>query len=226
MPDLIAEQVSFGFTERPLLHDVGLTLHSGELIVCLGANASGKTTLLRLLSGLLVPRSGHIRVQGARSSHPRNQVGLLFQNPDHQMMADTVEAEIALGLELRGTDPVVIRRTVESLLSRFKLERFRSHSPQALSGGQKQRVALASIMASGPRFLLLDEPDSYLDAPSRRELMNGVDEVRRDCGMLWTTPHPRRMPEADKYFVLDAGCLEQRSRAEILAIANPVRAPL
>jgi energy-coupling factor transport system ATP-binding protein len=224
MSELVAEHVSFGFGERLLLHDINITVKAGEMIVCLGANASGKTTLLRLLSGLLTPGTGHIHVRGTSDSTPRNQVAILIQNPDHQMMAATVEEEIALGLELRGRDPKIIRASVDSLLARFQLEAFKHHPPQALSGGQKQRVALAAIMATMPQFLLLDEPDSFLDAPSRRELMGGVEEVRGDCGIVWTTPHPRRMPEVERYCLLSAGRLEECTREEILSISDAARA--
>jgi len=222
MPELVAQHLSFGFGDSPLFRDMDLTLQSGEMVVCLGANACGKTTLLRLLSGLLAPATGRVYVRGTNGEALRNQVGILFQNPDHQMMAPTVEEEIALGLELRGTKPEIMRETVDSLLARFQLDALKHHPPQALSGGQKQRVALAAIMASKPHFLLLDEPDSFLDAPSRRELMTGVEEVRRDCGILWTTPHPRRMPAADKYCLLRGGCLEDCSRDEIVIVTDAV----
>jgi len=220
MPELIAEHLSFSFGERLLLSEINFTLKSGEMIVCLGSNGSGKTTLLRLLSGLSAPAAGCVFVRGTDSPELRNQTGYLFQNPDHQMLAATVEEELALGLELRGIPAETVREVVESLLARFQLSALRDHPPQALSGGQKQRVALAAIMASKPHFLLLDEPDSFLDAPSRRELMAGVKAVRAQCGILWTTPHPNRMPLADRYFVLSEGTLREAARDELLSISD------
>ncbi|HEY3296282.1 MAG TPA: ABC transporter ATP-binding protein [bacterium] len=220
MAELAAEQVTFGYDGAPLLRDISLTLRQGELTVCLGGNGSGKTTLLRLMSGLLTPAGGHVVVRGMENALPRQQTGMLFQNPDHQMLAGNVEEEIALGLELRGTPPAQIRETVEALLSRFQITSLRHHPPQALSGGQKQRVALAAIMAAKPRFLLLDEPDSFLDAPSRRELMSAVDEVRAECGILWMTPSPKRMPAADRHCLLRTGMLRECSREELHSVAD------
>lgn len=224
MPELIAEQLSFSYGDKSLLHDIALTLRSGELVVCLGGNGSGKTTLLRLLSGLLSPGAGRVFVRGSSNYAVRNQVGILFQNPDHQMLAATVEEEIALGLELRGTPPPVIREMVDLYLDRFRLRAFKHHPPQALSGGQKQRVALAAIMVSKPGFLLLDEPDSYLDAPSRSEFMVGVAEVRDECGLLWTMPHPRSMPFADRYCLLSDGRLCECLREDLVKMSNALSA--
>jgi energy-coupling factor transporter ATP-binding protein EcfA2 len=181
--------------------------------------------LLRLLSGLLSPASGRVFVRGTEHPDVHNQVGILFQNPDHQMLAATVEEELALGLELRGVSPDVMRSTVENLLSRFQLEPFRNHSPQALSGGQKQRVALAAIMAVRPQFLLFDEPDSYLDAPSRRELLSAVEEIRADCGIIWATPHPRHMPLAERFALVRDGTLRECSEEELRIIASKSSAP-
>ncbi len=176
MRELRAEQVSFGFAgQPPLLTDVSLNLGTGERVVLAGRNGSGKTTLLRILSGLLPPTGGRVYIHGESDESPRNRVGILFQNPDHQMIAPTVEEEIALGLELRGEQPSEIRRVVDGLLARFGLTELAASPPEALSGGQKQRVALAATMAWAPPFLLLDEPDSFLDAPSRRS-----------CCVAWT----------------------------------------
>ncbi len=217
MRKLRAEHVSFGFAgQPPLLTDVSLNLGTGERVVLVGRNGSGKTTLLRILSGLLPPTGGRVYIHGESEESPRNRVGILFQNPDHQMIAPTVEEEIALGLELRGEDPREIRRVVAGLLTRFGLTELASSPPEALSGGQKQRVALAATMAWAPPFLLLDEPDSFLDAPSRRELLRGVDEVREQCGLLWVLPHTRQLPEAQRYLLLEAASVRECTRRELL----------
>jgi energy-coupling factor transport system ATP-binding protein len=212
--ELVAERVTFGFGAQPVLKDVSLTLRTGEMIVCIGANAGGKTTLIRILSGLLEPASGDVVVRGSVLSSPLGQVGVLFQNPDQQMIAATVEDEIALGLELRGVESHWIEERVEEMLARFRLVEFRNHPPQALSGGQKQRLALAAIMVAKPLFLLLDEPDSFLDAPSRRELLDGIESIRGDCGILWTSPHPRHVPLADRWLLLQHGTLTEHPRGE------------
>jgi energy-coupling factor transporter ATP-binding protein EcfA2 len=189
-------------------------------VVLVGRNGCGKTTLLRILAGLLTPASGRVYIQGENEASPRNRVGILFQNPDHQMIAPTVEEEIALGLELRGEEPRVMRSVVDALLARFGLTELKASPPEALSGGQKQRVALAATMAWSPPFLLLDEPDSFLDAPSRRELLRGVDDVRGQCGVLWVLPHTRQLPEADRFLLLEQERVRECSRADLLALTG------
>jgi energy-coupling factor transport system ATP-binding protein len=221
LSELRVEDLTFAYAGMPpLFEHVSFSVRSGEFVVIVGGNGSGKTTLLKILAGLAVPRHGRVWIDQADNDR-RGAVGLLFQNPEHQMIASTVEEEIALGLELRGADPEFMRVEVEALLSRFALTDFRLCPPEALSGGQKQRVALAATMVTHPSFLLLDEPDSFLDAPSRRELMSAVSESRKSCGLIWMTPNPRRMPEADGYFLLSDRRLTPTSRAELLALAEP-----
>jgi energy-coupling factor transporter ATP-binding protein EcfA2 len=223
MRELRAERVRFGFAgQAPLLENVNLSLRTGERAVLVGRNGSGKTTLLRILAGLLTPSGGRVYVHGESDESPRKRVGILFQNPDHQMIAPTVEEEIALGLELRGEQPREIRRVVDSLLARFGLQDLVPSPPEALSGGQKQRVALAATMAWAPPFLLLDEPDSFLDAPSRRELLRGVDEVRAQCGLLWVLPHTRQLPVADRYWLLHETAVRECGREELLRLTGAV----
>jgi energy-coupling factor transporter ATP-binding protein EcfA2 len=216
--ELTASDLGFAFAHQtPLLDGLNLTVRTGETVVLWGENASGKTTLLRLLAGMLEPLRGTVRIDGTPVAEPRGRVGILFQNPDHQMIAPTVEEEIALGLEFRGTPPEAMRPVVENLLGRFGLEQMRSRSPESLSGGQKQRVTLAAIMAFRPLFLLFDEPDSYLDAPSRRDLLAAVEEIRSEVGMLWTTPNPRRRPRADRLLLLECGRIRELSESELTA---------
>ena len=221
MAELTARDLCFAFGDRPpLLDGLNLTVRTGETVVLAGENASGKTTLLRLLAGMLPPLRGRVRINGTSLAEQRGRVGILFQNPDHQMIAPTVEEEIALGLELRGTRPEVMRPVVDGLLERFDLKPMRSRSPESLSGGQKQRVALAAIMACRPLFLLFDEPDSYLDAPSRRDLLGAVEEIRGEVGMVWTTPNPRRRPRADRLLLLEGGQIRELSESELTAHAQ------
>ena len=218
MADLTATDVSFAFGHQPPLFDrLNLTVRTGEAVVLVGENGCGKTTLLRLLAGMLEPLQGVVRINGTPVTEQRGRVGILFQNPDHQMIAPTVEEEIALGLELRGTPGEVMRPVVDGLLERFALEPMRTRSPESLSGGQKQRVALAAIMAFRPLFLLFDEPDSYLDAPSRRDLLSAVEEIRGEVGMVWTTPNPRRRPRADCLLFLERGRIRELSESELTA---------
>jgi energy-coupling factor transporter ATP-binding protein EcfA2 len=206
--ELKAEDLHFKYADgTEVLRGVSLAVRRGEMVTILGENASGKTTLLKLLAGLVSPSSGCATVDGVPVHRVRERVGIVFQNPEHQMIAATVEEEIALGLELRGVPQPAMHRQVEGLLSRFDLTALRSTSPDNLSGGQKQRVALAAVMVSQPEFLLFDEPDSLLDAPSRAELEASVEIVRDTCGIVWTSPHPKRMPVSDRKFELRDGVL-------------------
>ena len=212
MTGLSAEQLDFRYPDgTSVLAALTLTIARGEMVVILGANGSGKSTLLRLLAGLMRPTSGSITVEGAPIAHARDRVGLVFQNPDHQMITPSVTEELALGLELRGLPVGDIREHVEETLQRFDLMDLRAQSPEALSGGQKQRVALAAIMVMRPDYLLFDEPDSLLDAPARSEFMRSVDLLRPACGILWTCPHPKRMPTSDRLFELAEGTLHARA---------------
>lgn len=216
MSQLRLDAVEFYYhPDRPLLSRVSLTVERGERIVIVGANGSGKTTLLRLMAGLLRPRSGWITVNAVDATAARDRIGILFQNPDHQMIAESVEAEIALGLELRAMPPVQMAPLVDAALRRFSLESLRARPPEQLSGGQKQRVALAAITVLQPDYLLFDEPDSFLDAPSRRELNRSIETIAPDCGIVWTLPGVRRMPDADRYLALSAGELCECTRRDL-----------
>ena len=212
MSGLEASDVGFGFSDgTAVLSHVNLSVARGEFVAILGANASGKSTLLRLLSGLLRPTLGQVTVDDIPVVRVRDRVGLVFQNPDHQMIAPTVEEELALGLELRGIGVPDIRARVEEVLRQFDLLDMRDRSPESLSGGQKQRVALAAIMTIRPEYLLFDEPDSLLDAPSRREWMSAVELIRHSCGIVWTSPHPKRLPQTDRTYELADGVVHERS---------------
>jgi energy-coupling factor transport system ATP-binding protein len=217
--ELTAAGLGFAYAgQPPLLDEINLTVRSGEMAVIVGENACGKTTLLRLLAGMLVPSRGSVCIDGIPISELRRRVVILFQNPDHQMIAPTVEEEIALGLELRGTPLEIMRPVVDDLLVKFGLEPMRTRPPESLSGGQKQRVALAAVMALRPLFLLLDEPDSYLDAPSRRDLLDALEPIRGEVGMVWTAPDPRRCPRCDRRILLERGAIRECSDYELAAL--------
>ncbi|OPX32428.1 MAG: hypothetical protein B1H40_02580 [Candidatus Latescibacteria bacterium 4484_181] len=158
------------------LEDIDLEIEEGESVAIMGANGSGKTTLARCINGLLLPSSGEVTVDGLctyRSEHIpaiRRRVGMVFQNPDNQIVATTVEREIAFGLENIGIPPARMRQRVTQALRRFELEQYRHHPPHRLSGGEKQRLAIASVLAMEPKYLILDEPTSLLDPRGRREV--------------------------------------------------------
>jgi energy-coupling factor transport system ATP-binding protein len=206
--ELKAEGVHYRYGEgSEILHDVNLVVRHGELVAVLGENGSGKTTLLKLLAALLKPSDGKIAIDDSPVDQVRDRVGIVFQNPEHQMIAASVEEELALGMEFRGVPPEEMSRRVETEIKRFELESLRFESPESMSGGQKQRVALAAIMITNPEFVLFDEPDSLLDAPSRKDLAEAVSALRSSTGIVWTCPHPRRLPAADRYYELREGKL-------------------
>ncbi|RPH94101.1 ABC transporter ATP-binding protein [candidate division KSB1 bacterium] len=226
MAELRVNDVTFGYPgASPLLRRISFHITTGETVALVGENACGKTTLLRIMAGLLSPTEGQVTLDGRPGHEFSSRVALLFQNPDHQMIAATVEEEIALGMELRGVDPKRMRQVVDAFLVRFQLKDLKHRSPETLSGGQKQRVALAAVMALKPEFLLLDEPDSFLDGPSRREFRDAVDIVRSETGILWVSPDPRKMPAAHRFLFLDnhvlvectADELRQRAARDIYA---------
>lgn len=216
MSELRACSVRFAFSNGlPLIRDASFVIKSGETIVLLGRNACGKTTLLRLLAGLILPQSGAVEIDGFPVADNRKRVGILFQNPDHQMIAPTVEEEIALGLELRGVEQKEMQRRVDEMICKFHLSDLRKRSPETLSGGQKQRTALAAIMIQQPDFLLFDEPESYLDGISRREFMTAVAEIRQSVGLLWTTPNMKNCPNCDRILYLSEGSVREVSMEEL-----------
>lgn len=206
---LHAEQLAFAYRgSATLFANVSFTLQEGERVVLLGDNAAGKSTLLRVCAGIQLPRHGRVTVDG-RPVAPRD-IGMVFQNPDDQLLAATVESEIALALELRGESKTEMRPKVDTVLERFELSAIRSRIPTTLSGGQKQRVALAAVMIAEPRFLLLDEPDSYLDATARRQFAAAVQLVA-GCGVLWTASSTRNLPAHDRLLRLTAGGIVKES---------------
>ena len=146
------------------LNEINLTLKDGESVGLMGANGSGKTTLARCLNGLLLPTSGDVLVDNLNTRNPmdlneiRRLVGMVFQNPENQIVSTTVEREIAFGLENLGIPHDRMHGIVDQMLLRFDLERYRNHPPHLLSGGEMQRLALASVMAMSPKYLVFDEP--------------------------------------------------------------------
>lgn len=169
-------QFSYPDQARCALKIDRLSVARGESVCIMGANGSGKSTLAKILARLLLPDSGEIRIDAQDSPIP---VGILFQNPENQMVAVTVEKEIAFALENLGVPPLEIENTIEGVLSRFSISHLRMRLTSELSGGERQRVALASIMAFRPPILVLDEPDSFLDETGRASLRDELDLIRK-----------------------------------------------
>ncbi len=167
-----------------ILSDISCEIAGGEFVALMGANGSGKTSFARCLNGIIQPASGVVLVDGMDTRAPehlleiRRRVGMVFQHPDNQMVAPTVEREIAFGLENLGVARAEMHARVEEMLERFELQAYREHAPHQLSGGEKQRVALAAILAMQPRHIIFDEPTSLLDHPSRVRLFETIAQLR------------------------------------------------
>jgi energy-coupling factor transport system ATP-binding protein len=174
----------FGNGLGPAIDGVDLAIEEGESVAVIGPSGSGKTTLLRLMNALLVPTEGLVSVDGLDTRDPgntwevRRRVGLIFQNPDNQLVSTTVERELAFGMENLGVPQPEIAERVERALVELRLEPLRHRAPHRLSGGEKQRVAIAAVFCMRPACLLLDEPTSLLDAAGRSDVWNTIGLLR------------------------------------------------
>ena len=209
------DNVSYSYdAERNALGGVSFGIDAGEFVSVLGSNGSGKSTLAKLMNGLLVPRSGEVRVNGRPTSDAKSLadtrclVGMVFQNPDDQIVASTVEDDVAFGPENLGLDPAEIRERVTRSLAQVGLEGLEGSSTHALSGGQKQRVAIAGALAMQPQVLILDEAESMLDPRGRRDLMRICEELHgRGIAIVLITHSTEMAMLADRILVLDQGAL-------------------
>ncbi len=195
---------------RKALDDVTFSLGPGEMLAVVGANGSGKSTLARLANGLLLPASGRVLVEGidtaTRSQRVRTLVGIVFQRPDDQIVATTVEDDVAFGPENLGLERDEIRRRVDQALAAVGLTGLEAREPHLLSGGQKQRLALAGALALAPRYLVLDEPTSMIDPKGRGEVMRVVSRLREDGhGVMLITHDLEEALVADRVLVLQSG---------------------
>lgn len=213
---------------RRALRDVSLSVAPGELVAVVGANGSGKSTLVRLSNGLLSADSGAVRVDGfdagshAHAREVRTRVAAVFQRPDDQIVATSVEDDIAFGPENLGLDRSEIRRRVDAAIAAVGLGGLERAEPHLLSGGQKQRVAIAGALAMGATYLVLDEPTSMLDPTGRREV-RAVVEALRDAGhgVLLVTHDLAEAASAQRVMVLDAGeAAFMGSIEELLGLAD------
>lgn len=224
------EDVTFAYRTPdgaiPAVRSVSLSLEAGEVLAILGANGSGKSTLALLSNGLLAPDEGRVNVDGLDARDPdaayavRTKVGLVFQDPENQIVATTVEEEVAFGPENLGLPRDELRRRVDDALAQVGLSDLREAEPHQLSGGQKQRLALAGALAMSPRYLVLDEPASMLDPAGRAEVASIVPAlVDAGHGVAVITHDLSVLTLADRAIVLDAGRMVfEGSPLELLAI--------
>ena len=219
------KDINFSYTpektgDHKVINLLSLTIREGEFIALMGHNSSGKTTLARCLNGLLFPQSGHILVDEMDTNHQdniipiRKKVGMVFQNPDNQIVSTSVEREVAFGLENLGVPTETIHQVVAAILDRFQLSDYRRHPPHLLSGGEKQRLALASVLAMNPKYLVLDEPTSMLDPQGREHLLNLLKEIKQDNAtkptadqitIILITQFPEEALLADRLIVMTKG---------------------
>lgn len=196
---------------KPVLQSLNLSLSPGEMVGLVGGNGSGKSTLLRLLAGLVPAQSGTVEIDGVGSkeagfpSQCRRSLGLVFQNPESQLVANTVDEEVAFGPGQLGLPQSELKERVEWALQQVGLLERRSWQSHALSAGQKQRLALAAVLAMRPRYLLLDEPTSMLDPQARRQLMGYLQELRGQVGILLVTHRSEELEGCDRILHLQGG---------------------
>ncbi|MCX6362986.1 MAG: ATP-binding cassette domain-containing protein [Actinobacteria bacterium] len=211
--DISGLHYRYAGAQADALADLDLTVHEGEFVAVLGANGSGKSTLARLLGGLEKPTAarhalacGHdLLVEDGRLS-ARRDVGVLFQNPENQLVAQCVEDDVAFGLENLAWPAADMRRRVDAMLARFGLEELRRREPHMLSGGQKQRTALAGVIAVPRRVLVLDEPTAMLDPAGRDEVLMAVREMHADgLAVVYITQEMDEAVGADRVVVLGGG---------------------
>ena len=200
-------------SEKTVLDGISLDIPSGQFVAILGPNGSGKSTLAKHLNVLLLPNEGTVWIDG-KDTHAkerlweiRSQVGMVFQNPDNQIIGTSVEEDVAFGPENKNIEPEKIRKIVETVLRKVKLWDRRKALPSRLCGGQKQRLATADALAGLPACLVLDEPTAMLDPDSRKEVINIVKELNRKEGMtiILITHHTDEVVDADRIVLMKDG---------------------
>ena len=195
------------------LRGVDLKIEKGSFVVVLGHNGSGKSTLAKTFNAVLLPAGGKVYVEGMDTLNEslllaiRQRVGMVFQNPDNQIVANVVEEDVAFGPENLGVPTAEIRRRVDDALAAVGMEQFARHAPHLLSGGQKQRIAIAGILAMEPECIVLDEATAMLDPAGRREVIDTVRRLNRERGItvVLITHHMAEAESADRVIVMNDG---------------------
>ena len=220
MDDIMeATRVSFSYSQEPesplVLDGISLGVHRGEFLAVLGHNGSGKSTLAKHFNAILLPREGRVVVEGMETTDEerlydiRQTVGMVFQNPDNQIVASIVEEDVAFAMENMGVPPAEIRQRVDGALKAVGMYDFREHAPHQLSGGQKQRVAIAGIIAMRPRCIVLDEPTAMLDPRGRAEVLKTLRQLNQEHGITIAliTHYMDEAAQCDRVVVVDRGRL-------------------
>ncbi len=193
--------------------DLNLTVENGTFVAVLGSNGCGKSTLAKHFNSILLPCGGKVYVYGMDTTQEekllsvRKNVGMVFQNPDNQIVANVVEEDVAFGPENLGVASPVIRQRVDKALKQVGMYAYRNHAPHLLSGGQKQRIAIAGVIAMEPKCIVLDEPTAMLDPQGRKEVMDTILTLNREKGItvVLITHHMSEAAQAQRVIVLDKG---------------------
>ena len=197
---------------RRALDEISLSVEKGSFTAIIGRNGSGKSTLAKNLNGLLLPTGGAVYVKGWNTRDEehiwdiRQTAGMVFQNPDNQLVSSVVEDDVAFGPENLGVDPLVIRERVDAALSKVRMGEYRKKAPHLLSGGQKQRIAIAGVMAMRPECVIFDEPTAMLDPAGRADIMDAIEDLHRDgITIILITHFMEEAARADRVVILDGG---------------------
>ena len=209
------DHVSYRYegTEQPAISNVNLTIHSGEFVAVVGHNGSGKSTFSKHLNALLLPDDGTVTVFGMDTRDPSNilqirqHVGMVFQNPDNQLVTTIVEEDVAFGPENLGIEPQEIRRRVDDALKDVDMTAYAEHAAHHLSGGQKQRIAIAGMLAMRPDVLVLDEATAMLDPQGRSELLSTVKRLNNEQGItvVMITQYMEEAIDCSRIIVMNRG---------------------
>ena len=197
----------------PVFDGLSLQIEDGSFVAVLGGNGCGKSTLAKHFNSILLPCGGSVRVYGLDTANEerimdvRRKVGMVFQNPDNQIVANVVEEDVAFGPENLGIASPEIRNRVDKALKQVGMYEYREHAPHLLSGGQKQRIAIAGIIAMEPKCIVLDEPTAMLDPRGRREVMQTITQLNREKGItiILITHHMDEAAQAQRVIVMSEG---------------------
>ena len=222
-----------GQTSTVALEDVSLSIERGSFVVVLGHNGSGKSTLAKHMNAVLLPSGGTVYVEGMDTRDEallleiRRRVGMVFQNPDNQIVANVVEEDVAFAPENLGVPSEEIRRRVDDALAAVGMAEFTRHAPHLLSGGQKQRVAIAGVIAMAPECIVLDEATAMLDPSGRREVLSAIRTLNKERGItvVLITHHMDEAMDADRLIVMNDGKLViDGAPAEVFTQVEALRA--